>query len=430
MCSRSTVRLCLVVPWALAFLAAPAGAAVNHVVLGYSAGWRDDTYRPADYDFASLTHIARAFLVPHPDGSVGVPDGYFNPDLERLAHAHGVKLLMSAGGEAETADNWVSIATHPAYLDRFLGDLGRLMADHHYDGIDVDWEPAPLTFPEGKAYTSFLKALRGRFPTATITVALPAGEYWVGHHDWADVIANVDYVNAMTYDYAGGWGGVAGHASNLFPPGDYPPQPGYDADNGIRNLIGNHRVPPAKLLMGMTFWGYRFRADHVGGTFPASKPGFADNLSLEQVGDLMGTGHYLSRWDEHAAMPYLERTGGGSVVCYESPASVRRKCEYAAAAGCAGVMVWHLGADVCGRQAPLMDALSQSFGGRAATLPRASLEHQVDALRADGHPPGRPAVVAGMTDDQLESTFADLRHASGVAADQRWHDHVPPTTRP
>ena len=66
---------------------------------------------------------------------------------------------------------------------------------------------------------------------------------------------------------------MAGHASNLFPPGDYPPQPGYSADDGIRNLIGNHHLPPAKLLMGMTFWGYRFRADHLGGTFPAVQAG-------------------------------------------------------------------------------------------------------------------------------------------------------------
>ena len=244
-----------------------AAAGANRAVLGYSATWMDGQCRPADYDWSTLTHVARAFLVPHPDGSVGVPDGYFNPDLERLAHAHGVKLLISAGGEADNADNWVSIANHPAYLDRFLGELGRLMAANHYDGVDIDWEPSPTTFPEGKAYNRFMTALRARFPHATITTALPAGDYWVSHFDWPAVMAAVDYVNVMTYDYAGAWGGVAGHGSNLFPPGDYKPQPGYSADDGIRNLIGNHHLPAGKLLMGTTFWGYRFRADHIGGTF-------------------------------------------------------------------------------------------------------------------------------------------------------------------
>ena len=377
-------------------------------------------------------------MAPHPDGTIGVPDGYFNPELERLAHAHGVKLLMSAGGEAENADNWVSIATHPAYLDRYLTGLGRLLDEHHYDGFDVDWEPAPLTFPEGKAYTSFLKALRGRFPKAVITVALPAGEYWVSHFAWPDVMANVDYVNAMTYDYAGGWGGVAGHGSNLYPPADYPPTPGYNADDGIRNLLGNHHLDPKKVLMGVTFWGYRFRADHIGGKFPVNGRGYADNLCLAQVVDLLRTGHYQEQWDAGAAMPYLERTGGGSVVCYENPESIRRKCEYAKAAGCAGMMIWSLGADVCGDQAPLMDAVAQASGGKAVRLDRSAVEGQIDTLGetlAHRGPRSRsatrlatrggPSTSSSLSREQLDERLAQLRQADGLLVDQLWRDADP-----
>ncbi len=75
-------------------------------------------------------------------------------------------------------------------------------------------------------------------------------------------------------------------------------------------------------------------------------PGYSMNITYADTMCLLRSGEYAEFWDEKAAMPYLERIGGGSVVCYESPRSIRLKCEYAAKLGCAGIMIWHLGADV------------------------------------------------------------------------------------
>ncbi len=77
-------------------------------------------HRPECYNFDAITHLARAFLVPHPDGTIEMPDGYFNKTMESLARKHGVKLLMSLGGEASNADNWLSIARHPKLFPEFL----------------------------------------------------------------------------------------------------------------------------------------------------------------------------------------------------------------------------------------------------------------------------------------------------------------------
>src|SRR4051812_38139321 len=79
------------------------------VVLGYSAAWTDGTYPPSAYDYASLTHIARSFLNPHPDGHITDSGGFWNDDLERLAHQHGIKLLASVGGAAPDANHWLSL---------------------------------------------------------------------------------------------------------------------------------------------------------------------------------------------------------------------------------------------------------------------------------------------------------------------------------
>ena len=202
-------------------------------MVGYSATWRDPDSPPECYNFDAVTYLARAFLVPHPDGTVETPDGYFNKTMESLAREHGVKLLMSLGGEASNADNWLSIARNPKYFQNFCDNLDKLLADHGYDGIDIDWEPSATTTEDGVAYTSFLKSLRDRFPSRIITTALGASEYWIGHFSWKDVADNVDYVNVMTYDYSGGWGGRADYCSNLFPAGAYAPKPTLSVAEGM-----------------------------------------------------------------------------------------------------------------------------------------------------------------------------------------------------
>jgi chitinase len=338
-----------------------AGSGVNQVVLGYSAYWFDDRFPPENYNFGAITHLARAFLEPHADGSIGVADNYFNKKMEDAAHQHGVKLLMSIGGEAEKADHWLSIARHPQYRDRFMDTIAQLLNAHHYDGFDIDWEPTALTNEDGAAYTSLLKSLRARFPKVIITTALPASEYWVSHFSWPDVWNNVDYVNVMVYCYSGAWAGKATYASNLYPPGAYKPEPGYSADEGMRNLIDNHHVPPDKLLFGLTFWGLRFNVDHMGDAFPKNKPGYCTDISYAQAIALLRSGQYHDLWDKRAAMPYMTRTGGGSVVAYENPASITLKCLDAQKLGCAGVMIWHLGADKDGSQTPLMNAITQAL---------------------------------------------------------------------
>jgi chitinase len=395
----------------------------DRVVLGYSAAWFDTTCPAKFYNYDALTYLARAFLAPHPDGAVGVPDGYFNPEMESLAREHHVKLLMSLGGEADNANNWISISRHPAYLSRFLGELGKLMSDHVYDGIDIDWEPSPLTDDDGVAYTTLLTSLRARFPKATLTTALPAGEYWISHFSWPVVCQNVDYVNVMVYDYSGGWGGRAAYASNLFPPGAYAPQPEYSVAEGMKNLIEHHQVPPAKLLMGMTFWASRFATPHIGDSFPVNGPGYSENLTYRQTMALLSTGRYREFWDEKAAMPYLERPDGESVVCYENPKSIARKCEYAAKLGCGGVMIWHVGADLDGLHFPLMDSIAQSCGAAPQVLSREVLESQIVDLSKRTLPANGEVDVAKLNDlsaDQLGSLYVQLGKKCASLQDEAW----------
>jgi hypothetical protein len=246
----------------------------------------------------------------------------------------------------------------------------------------------------------------------------------------------------MTYDYSGGWGGRAAFCSNLFPAGAYAPEPTLSVEEGMTNLIENHKVSPTKLLMGITFWPSRFSVDHIGDRFPINGRRWSMNITYAQAMCLLRSGKYADFWDEKAAAPYLQRSAGGSVAVYESPRSIRRKCEYAAKLGCAGVMIWHVGADLYGDKTPLMDAVAGSVQAATPNLPRIALEDYVVDLQqqiqdlkspvpAGAEPADDGAAIAGisnLSDAQLQMLRAELEMKWAALQDQIWVHDAPQAT--
>ncbi len=403
---------------------APAAAVArpDHVVLGYVPFWRDAIADPADIDFDAFTHLARAFLRPRPDGTLTVDSGYFDPAFESAAHAHGVKLLMSIGGQSETPDVWLALARNPAHVAKFLDTLAGLYAAHPaYDGADVDWEPSPANDADGRTYAALLHAIRTRFPGKLLTVAIPSKDYAVAHLPIAAVVADLDLIGVMAYDYAGPWTGQATFGANLHPDPAPPARTPFSVDQGMANLINHRHFPPQKLLLGMTFWGYRFRAAGLGGTFPAHGTGFADFVEYPRVLDLIDTGRFAAARDDTADAADLTRTGGGAVVTYDDPAAIRDKCKTAVRLGCGGVMIWHVGADLAGGRTPLLDVVDESFGVPVPPASVAALRAEVARLR------GKP-VGDDETTESLEAADRQLRLARAKADDDRWQ--VTPTQLP
>lgn len=397
-----------------AFGSSGAVARPDHVVLGYVPCWRDALADPADFDYDAFTHLARAFLRPRPDGTLTVAPGYFNAAFEAAAHAHGVKLLMSIGGQSATPDVWLAMARDPKHVATFLDTLAGLYAAHPaYDGVDVDWEPSPANDADGRTYAALLHAIRGRFPAKLLTVAIPSKDYAVAHIPIASVVADLDLIGVMAYDYAGPWTGRATFGANLHPDTAGPAAAAFSVDQGMANLIHHRGFPPQKLLLGMTFWGYRFRADHLGDAFPAHAKGFADFVEYPRVMDLIDTGRFTAARDDTADAAYLTRTGGGTVVTYDDPAAIRDKCKMAIQLGCGGVMIWHVGADLAGGQTPLLDAVDESFGAAVPPTSAAALRAEVARLR------GKP-VGDGETTESLQAADHQLRVARAKADDDRW----------
>ena len=347
----------------------PATAPPPAVILGYSASWTDATYPPTEYDYSGLTHIARSFLLPRADGSITSGSDYWSPELERDAHAHGVKLLASVGGAAENANEWLGMARDPAAKQRFFNTLEGLVVAHHYDGVDIDWEPSALTATDQQAFATFMVSLRQRFPTWQISTALVPSDWWARHVSWREVAASVDFINLMTYTFAGPWTGHSAHNANLFPSSVYAPD-GVDIDSGLRGLLTKYGVPANKVVLGLAFYGAQYSTDHLGDPFPAGARFRGEEIKYAEAARLSSAPGYHAKWDDGAHVPYLERAAGGHTVSFDDARAINQKCVYAVQSGLRGVMFWYMGGDLVRGVPVLQRSLEHSYG---LTSPEPSL---------------------------------------------------------
>ncbi len=360
----------------------PCLAARRKILLGFSATWFDGGTPPQAYPYGDLDYIARAFLTPKADGEIAVPGGYFDPTLAALARRHGVKLLMSVGGEAPNADNWLGMARDPGAEARFFDNLEKLKDRNGYAGVDIDWEPGALTDADQATYAAFLSALRARFPGWVISADLGGGDYWARHVSWTAVARAVDFINLMSYDYCGAWSGHSGHAANLYPPSRPAADTGLSVDQQVRLLEGTYGVPAGKLVLGLTFFGEVFHTARLGDPFPAGQADEGTEIPYSQVLPLVRDPGYRALWDKGAQAPYLEARSGDATIPYDDPRSVALKCRYALRKGLAGAMVWNLGADAVDGGTPLMAAVARAFHRPRPEVPEAALRLQLANLRA------------------------------------------------
>ncbi len=350
------------------------------VVIGYSATWFDGIYPIESYNFEPFTYIARAFCLPRANGDIQVPGGFFDPELEKSAHAHGVKLLISIGGQAENANQWLGMARDTAAEKHFFDTLEKLLADNKYDGVDIDWEPSALTDPDQATYAQFMQDLRARFPKLTITTALTGSEWWAQHISWDKVAPVVDYINLMAYDFSGGWTGHSGHNANLYVPKNPAVDTTLSDDEMVKRLQNKYKVPAGKILLGVPFYGTEFFTKHMGDKFVGDANNGEHEFQYYELQSFVNAKNFKTLLDPGAQAPYLERQDADLVVSYDDPKSIQLKCEYAKNNHLGGIMIWNLGADVIGNQTPLLDAVAKSFDAKIQPMPASGISKTLVAF--------------------------------------------------
>jgi chitinase len=323
-------------------------------------------YRRADINLIGakkLTHINYAFATVNPLGLVTLEDPSGPSRLAQLqalkARNPDLKIIASVGGWG--ADYFSDAALTEASRCRFADSALDLLQDFALDGIDLDWEypgqpgPGIIYRPEDKQnFTQMLKTLREEldllsdardrsgFDRYTLTIASSGGDYFE-HTEMDRLHPYLDWINVMTYDFAGAWGSTTGHHTPLYRSAAAPKD-----EPSTQSFIDQHLaagIPPRKIVVGAAFYGkgWKGASRESNGLYTAhfDRFDYEFNYPYSRIAsDYLGAPGYERRWDAAAHAPYLWNAELGRFITYDDPQSLSEKAKFVKDRGLGGIMYW------------------------------------------------------------------------------------------
>jgi chitinase len=315
----------------------------QEVFVGYVNG------RASDLNYALYTHLCHAFVVAGEDGALrpdtNVPDAAFAAE----AHRHGVRVLLSLGGWGWDSQ-FAAIVLDREAETRLVDAVLKLVEQSDYDGIDLDWE-----YPDSReeipgfermtrrlrAGLDDLAARKGRPMQLTMAAAAhPQTLEWLSNEF---LLETMDWVNVMTYDYAGGWAGFAGHNAPFTPSSQAPPEGRHSVTTTFEHLLDQRGLPPDRLALGLPLYGRGFSvAKPYADTTGTDQPG--RSLTFLQCQKRLIAG-WTRSWDDETQTPWLTSPSGDAVLSYDDSQSIRLKTQWAREQGLRGVFFWEVSQD-------------------------------------------------------------------------------------
>ncbi len=282
-----------------------------------------------------------------------------------------LKLLISMGGWTWSKNFSDAVLTDTS-THAFAYSCIDIVADYNLDGVDIDWEYPGLKGdnnkfrPEDKqGYTRLFKELREGLDSLEkithkkyfVTTAVGAHQNYIEHTEMDKVAKYVDFVNLMSYDYAGPRNTISSHHTNLYTSSSDTAQE--STDESVKAFIAAG-VPADKLVVGLGFYGKGWEmesTDNNGLYRKTVKPVRAGGFDLLKD-SLENKNGYIKYWDDVAKAPYLFNAATKHFITYDDERSIREKCEYIKKHGLAGAMFWEYADD---KKEILLDVIDDAF---------------------------------------------------------------------
>jgi chitinase len=327
---------------------------------GYWSKYQSPSYGHEQVPFYKLTHINHAGVSFNADGSLTVPQGFIEPELNNCAHAAGVKVMLLLGGDFNGIESSGAVQT-------LVDNVAAFNRQYHYDGVDLDWE-YPATTVDRRFLVEVMSLLRKSNPEYTLSIDVAP---WGGFgYDVKHLQLSLDYFNIMMYDCAGPWTAYGQLNSPIFwdshDPAPWECQPGGSVYNTANIFLRN--VPAKQLNMGTPFYGYHYtNINQLFGLCPNSAwtPDGACDNTVAAVSYGMDLKHRINKngwrtyYDPVALVPYmLKADGSDGYITYDDAISTYLRVWYSDwDRGLGGTFMWSLDADYDGHSQDLLDAM-------------------------------------------------------------------------
>jgi chitinase len=333
-------------------------------MVGYYAAWAAYSgFTPEKIDANKLTHINYAFANIGSDLKITL--GYPDVDPSNIAKLNALKLtntnlktLIAVGGWSWSA-RFSDAALTEESRTTFANSCVDFIVKYGFDGVDIDWE-YPVTGglstnirrPEDKNnFTLLMQKLREKLDARGIvdgkhyilTFAGAAGNWYVNNIELSKLRQYVDYANIMTYDIHGTWDQYTDFNAPLYNNSDVSPQLKWSVDTSVNTWL-NAGFPADKIIMGVPFYGYLFKAvaDVNHGLYQTYSGSASINYANIAANYLNAPG-YVRYFHSESMVPWL--FNGSTFITYEDQESMGRKAEYIKSKGLGGAMIWELSQD-------------------------------------------------------------------------------------
>lgn len=194
-----------------------------------------------------LTYLNLAFANPDKDGNLVMDDGADVKIGITKGHEAKLKVFISlgGGGRPDTVI-WKSIL-QKKNRSSFIKNIVKYVEENNLDGVDVDIEGNLFPYI-GKTYGPFVVELRKALHAKGKGISCALGAVDLDEVVSQEALEAYDFINIMVYDKTGVW------RPNIIGPHS----PFSYAEEAIKYYTADRKIPPARLTLGVPFYGFDF----------------------------------------------------------------------------------------------------------------------------------------------------------------------------
>ncbi|KAJ3505091.1 hypothetical protein NLJ89_g7596 [Agrocybe chaxingu] len=332
--------------------------------VGYYAGWagarKCNPVGVDKLDLSTLTHVIYAFAEIDADMKIVFADATDGDRLRQLVTKAGsqTKVLIAVGGwtfsQGALKDRFSTMIASAANRATFIASAKAFIADYKIAGIDIDFEyPASIERngppDDTPNLTIFFDELRAGLGSSEISLATPAGYWFLKGFEMDKIAPKLDFINMMSYDYHGPWDAVIETSNSTAQP-----------QSSLQDMVDSALlyvkagVDLKQVNLGLAWYGRSYKledstcagynCDMTGGGTKGECTGESGVLANFEIDNVMIDADIRPVHDKRSETRWFNYKG--DLITFDDEGTWKAKTDFAAKTCFGGTMIWSIDQEI------------------------------------------------------------------------------------